>query len=174
MRPAVAIAAARAAGSVDLGPAERGALTGVAERIGRQVVSIGGRATAVSWQEGYGPNLDEGALAIYALPQTTLVALGLALGLCVEPHRRLPGQVVSIADFDAAVERLLDQRSSRERSSGGGTGSFIKGALVLLHEIGLLRVDEQSLTLGPALAEWGEADWNAAHTLAARLRETVQ
>jgi hypothetical protein len=163
------MAAARVAGSVALGPAERGALTSVAQRTGRQVVDIGGHETAVAWQEGYGPNLDEGALEVYALPQTTLVALGLALGLCVEPHRRLPGREASIADFDEAVERLLDQRSTRERTAGG-TGSFIKGALVLLHEVGLLRVDEHTVALGPALAEWGDADWNAAHTLADRLR----
>jgi hypothetical protein len=172
VRPAVAIAAARATGSVDLSPAERSSLMSIAERTGRQVVDIGGHATAMAWQEGYGPNLDEGALATYALSQTTLVALGLALGLCIEPHRRLPGRVAAIADFDAAVERLLDQRSTRERTSGG-TGSFIKGALVLLHEVGLLRVDEDTLALGPALAEWGDANWNTAHMLAARLREAT-
>jgi hypothetical protein len=170
VRPAVAIAAARATGSVALDRAQRGALTSLADRTGRRVVDIGGHETAVVWQEGYGPNLDEGAISAYALPQTSLVALGLALGLCVEPHRRLPGREATIAEFDAAAEQLLDQRSTRERGAGG-TGSFVKGALVLLGETGLLHVDEHTLALGPALAEWGDADWNAAHVLAARLRE---
>lgn len=170
MRPAVAVAAARAAGAVNLEPAQRGALTSLADRTGRRVVDLGGHATAVAWQEGYGPNLDEGAVSVYKLPQTSLVALGLALGLCIEPHRRLPGREALVADFDAAVEQLLDQRSSRERGSGG-TGAFIKGALTFLHEVGLLRVDEHTLGLGPALAEWGEADWAAAQALAARMRE---
>lgn len=170
MRPAAAMAAARASGAVALDPAGRGALTSLADRTGRQVVDIGGHEIAVVWQEGYGPNLDEAAISVYALPQTSLVALGLALGLCVEQHRRLPGRQASIAEFDAAVEQLLDQRSTRERSSGG-TGSFVKGALVPLHETGLLRVDEHTLGLGPALAAWSDADWSAAHALAARLRE---
>lgn len=170
MRPAVAMAATRAAGAVDLRPPDRGALASLAERTGRRVVAIDAHQTAVAWQEGYGPNLDEGAISVYALPQTSLVALGLALGLCVERHRRLPGREAPIADFDAAVEGLLDQRSTRERGTGG-TGSFIKGALVLLHETGLLRVDERAIALGPALAGWGDADWTAAQTLAARLRE---
>jgi hypothetical protein len=164
------MAAARAVGSVALSPADRGALATVAERSGRQVIDIGGHETAVAWQEGYGPNLDEGALVVYTLPQTTLVALGLVLGLCVEPHRRLPGRAASMTDFEDAVERLLDQRSTRERRPGG-TRSFIKGALVLLHGVGLLRVDEHTVMLGPALAEWGDADWNAAYTLVARLGE---
>lgn len=169
MRPAVAMAAARAAGSVHLDPTDRGALIAVAERTGRRVVDIDGRASAVAWQEGYGPNLDEGALSVYTLPRTSLVAFGLALGLCVEEHRRLPGGKASIAEFDAAVEQLVTQRSARDRGSGG-TGSFIKGALILLHETGLLRVDEHTIALGPALAEWGDSNWNTAQMVAARLQ----
>ena len=172
MRPPVAMAAARAAGSVSLDPGERAALAAAAERTGRRVVDIGGHETAVAWQDGYGPNLDDGAISVYTLPQTSLVAFGLALGLCIQSHRRLPGRQAPISEFDAAVEHLLDQRSTRERGSGG-TGSFIKGALVLLHETGLLRIDEHTLALGPALAEWRDADWNAAHALAARMWEST-
>jgi hypothetical protein len=169
VRPAIAMAAARATGVVALDPAMRGALSALADRTGRRVVDVDGLRTAIAWQEGYGPNLDEGVLTVYALPQTTLLALGLALSLCIEPHRRLPGRDSTINDFDAAVERLA-RRTARERPSGG-TGTFIKGALVMLHEVGLVRVDGKTLSLGPALGTWGDTDWNAAQILASRLRE---
>lgn len=168
MTPAAAIAAARATGSVALEPAESAALAAACERIGRRAVGLGGHAVAVAWQDGYGPDRDDPAVKIATLPPTTLIALGLALAVCMQPHRRLPGRAAAAAEFDAALDRLLADRASADRAPGG-TAAFVKGALVALHEIGLLDVEEDTIMLGPALAAWSDADWSTAHALAERL-----
>src|SRR4051794_37665301 len=108
MKAAVAMAAARAEGSVTLDGPSLAALEAAAQRTGRRVITLPGRQAVVGWAVGYEPNLDDDAVEVYELPQTRLIALALCLALCWEPHRGvMASRQAALHEFDAAVTSLV-------------------------------------------------------------------
>lgn len=171
MNPALAMAAARACGSVRVSADGLNELRGSAERIGRRVGELGGREVVVGWADGYGPALDDPALAIYELPQTRLVALAIVLALCYSPEQgQRRGREMNLDAFLDAAARL--------RPAGPATGAIghahMKGALADLHEIGLVELGDDVVRIGPSLAAWTPAEWSALDILHGQLLVAVE
>lgn len=159
MRDATAIAAARAGGTVSLAPDQQASVKAICARIGRRTVALSPRQTAISYATGYGPNLEDDSIHVYELPQTRLVALAVCLGLCHDPAQPLPGRISTIEQFETVVAELVRERQRTERADPIQSVRHVKGALFELHEMGFLRVHDDTIELGPALASWSETEW---------------
>jgi hypothetical protein len=158
MNADAALAAVRAGHQGPYDASTRMAVETAARRTGRRTVELGDGRLAVGWADGLGPNLDDEALVVGELSPTRLVALGVCLGLCWSPEGPpLPGRPVSLAAFEAELDRL------------GITAVHVKGSLPELHEMQLIAFDGHELSLGPALGAWGEADWAALRALRSAL-----
>ncbi len=169
MKPTLALAVARACGSVAVAPEDEDAIRAHAEEIQRSVTQLRGREVVFGWAAGYGPALDDDTLAIYTLPPTRLVALGIVLALCYGPDRgdRL-GRVVPLTDFNGAVARV---RSSSQHVASQLGQAHVRGGLVELHEMGLVMLGGDCVGLGRALAAWTPAEWAAVDAAHAQLVE---
>lgn len=160
MRAATAIAAARATGAVALDSEQLNVLQATCVRVGRCAVPVHERSIAVVYSEGYGANLEDSAIGVYELPQTRLVALGLCLTLCHDPqHGQTFGRKATLADFDAALARLRLDRGRTASTETSIRNAHVKGALFELHEMGYIRLEADTIELGPALAGWSNGDW---------------
>lgn len=165
MKPAFALAVARACGSVAVEPEDKNAIRAHAEEIQRAVTQLRGCEFVFGWAAGYGPALDDETLAIYSLPPTRLVALGIVLALCYEPDRgdRL-GRAIPLTDFNGALARV---RSGGQHVASQLGQAHVRGGLVELHEMGLVTLRQDCIGLGSALAAWTPAEWaavDAAHS----------
>jgi hypothetical protein len=160
MSAAEVIAAARATGSVVLGAEQLTLVQATCARVGRRAIPVGEAKVAVGYEEGYGPNLDDGAITVYELPPTRLVALALCLTLCHDGAHGPPfGHKATLAQFDAALTKL---RLDRDRTAIRETplvNAHVKGALFELDEMGYVRLQADTIEIGPALAGWSNADW---------------
>jgi hypothetical protein len=172
MKTATAIAAARASGTVVLDPEQQATLEAACARIGQRMVELADRKTAITYATGYGPNLEDGAIKVYELSQTRLVALAVCLALCHEPARPLPGRRSTVAQFEAAVAEVVRERQRSERGDSIQSIRHVKGALFELHEMGYLRLHEDTVELGPALAPWSETEWTEIGQLHEQLLPT--
>lgn len=162
MKVATAIAAIRARGALAANEVLEAELEACSKRIGLEVVRVGEEIT-VTHAAGYGPNLDDGSLVVYELPQTRLVALGVSIALCRDERAGFPTGRASVQEFDEAVSELV-----RRRRGGGDSQMSIrhlKAALFDLAEMGHLRVEDRVIRLGAALAGWSESDWASVPTI---------
>jgi hypothetical protein len=151
---------------------ELAALQAAAERTGRRFTVMSGREAVVNWAVGYEPNLGDGAVSVYELSKTRLVALGVALALCWQPHRgALDGREVAVADFEQLLMILAARRGDRSVSGVAGSNASIKGALLDLHEMGFLRTTDETISLGPAMAQLTAPDWATIEASITRLRD---
>jgi hypothetical protein len=175
VRPATAIAAARACGSVAVDAGDVATVQAAAERTGRRVTVLGGHELAVDWAAGYEPDVDADAIEVYRLSQTRLVALGVCLALCWQPHRgALAGRAASLAEFEQLLVALTAKQRDRATAAGAGSHAQIKGALVDLHAMGFVELSGDGVTLGPALSQLTAGDWNEIEHAVSRLNEVAR
>lgn len=146
------LAALRAGRTLSLSQSDRAATEVAAGQLGRRLVEVhaqpGRGQTALGFAEGYEPNPDDDVFVVRRLSPVPLVALAACLGLCwtrrdAPPY---PGEAVPV-DCVLQVVREL-----------GGDRSHTVGAM--RHELvlaGLIRIDHDEVSLGPAVAAWTDA-----------------
>ena len=175
MRAAVALAAARAVGFVQLDPAQAERLDVACQQLGRRCLPLGGHEVTTGWAEGYTPNPDDDGLVLYELAQTRLIALAVCLGLCHQPGvNRYSTSAISVEAFERAVARLRSRTPATGFDGARAAHAHIKGALVDLNEMGYVRFDGMTIQLGPVLAQWSDSEWAQLSTLHERMAGVVE
>jgi uncharacterized linocin/CFP29 family protein len=159
--PAFTLAAMRAAGTHVVSERDRSAAEAAAAEVGRRVVEVGASGgaaeVALGFADGYEANPAEGVFDVRHLSPIPLVALATCLGLCwteldQRPH---PGAPVSI-------DQVLEVAGAL-----GAAPSHLLGAMRNeLTMASLVKMDETTVRIGPAIAAWTDAQVDALRRFA--------
>jgi hypothetical protein len=154
--PAFTLAAMRACGTATVSERDRVAAEAAATRLGRRVVEVGDAGSSdgltLGFADGYEPNPADGVFAVRRLSPIPLVTLAVCLGLCWAEADTAPYPGIAVS------------RDSILQTTGAldAPASHVLGAL--RNELTMARLIEMSgatVSLGPAIAAWTDAQVDA-------------